>query len=85
MPIQIECTTGAVIIGNQQLQSYIVIKATQASGSYSTTQSRTPMDYYKATLDLILRKPQITLEKNERYTTETQNMNSVRHYQRNYG
>ncbi|ORZ07569.1 hypothetical protein BCR42DRAFT_150196 [Absidia repens] len=85
MPIQIECTTGAIIIGNQQLQSYIVVKATQVSGTYSTGQSRTPMDYYKATLDLILRKPQISLEKNEHYTKECQNMNSVRHYQRNYG
>ncbi|CAO3595340.1 unnamed protein product [Absidia cylindrospora] len=85
MPIQIECTTGAIIIGNQQLQSYVVVKATQVSGTYSTGQSRTPMDYYKATLDLILRKPQISLEKNEHYTKECQNMNSVRTYQRSYG
>ncbi|KAI8339604.1 hypothetical protein BC941DRAFT_254942 [Chlamydoabsidia padenii] len=85
VPIQIECTTGAVIIGNQQLQSYVVVKATQASGTYSTGQSRTPMDYYKATLDLILRKPQISLEKNEHYTQESQNMNSARHNQRTNG
>ncbi|SAM01789.1 hypothetical protein [Absidia glauca] len=85
VPIQIECTTGAVIIGNQQLQSYVVVKATQASGTYTTGQSRTPMDYYKATLDLILRKPQITLEKNEHYTKESQNMNSARHHKRTYG
>ncbi|KAI8096420.1 uncharacterized protein BX664DRAFT_382871 [Halteromyces radiatus] len=85
MPIQIECTTGAIIIGNQRLKTYIVVKATQTSGTYSAGQSRTSMDYYKSSLDLVLRKPQISLEKNENYKSDSQHMNSSQRLHRTYG
>ncbi|ORZ15864.1 hypothetical protein BCR42DRAFT_438107 [Absidia repens] len=70
LPIQIECTTAAIIIGNSQLPSYIVMKTSQASGTLSTAQPRSSLDCYKLTLNLILRKPQVSMEQNEHYTKE---------------
>ncbi|KAI8344725.1 hypothetical protein BC941DRAFT_508242 [Chlamydoabsidia padenii] len=85
LPIQLECTTAAFIIGNQQLESYVVLKTAQASGTIDIGPSRTTMDYCKATIDLVLRKPQVSLEKNEQYTKGHQHVNSLQHYQRTHG
>lgn len=68
MPIQFECTTGAVMIGNTEIKSMLVWKVSQASGIYSLTKSRSSMDYYKSVVDFILRKTQISLKDNMDYT-----------------
>ncbi|KAG0173076.1 hypothetical protein DFQ30_008982 [Apophysomyces sp. BC1015] len=67
MPIQFECTTGAIIIGNAELPTIIVVEAAQANGIWSTVPSRTTMDYYKSVIDLVLRKPQISFKDNVDY------------------
>lgn len=85
LPIQLECTTAAIVIGNQQLQSYLVVKTSQASGTIDIGPSRTTMDHCKATVELMLRKPQVSLENNHHYTKGYQHVNSVQHYQRTYG
>ncbi|KAF7732780.1 hypothetical protein EC973_000053 [Apophysomyces ossiformis] len=68
MPIQFECTTGSLIIGNAELPTMIVIEAAQANGIWSTVPSRTTMDYYKSVIDLVLRKPQLSFKDNVDYT-----------------
>ncbi|KAI8065374.1 uncharacterized protein B0P05DRAFT_589949 [Gilbertella persicaria] len=68
MPIQFECTTGAVMIGNTEIKSMIVCKMPQASGIYSISKSRSSMDYYKTVLDVVLRKPQVSLKDNMDFT-----------------
>ncbi|KAG2212468.1 hypothetical protein INT46_008005 [Mucor plumbeus] len=68
MPIQFECTTGAVMIGNTEIKSMLVWKVSQASGIYSLAKSRSSMDYYKSVIDFILRKTQISLKDNMDYT-----------------
>lgn len=70
MPLQFECTTGAVMIGNNDLRHMIVAEVAQASGTYSATRSRTEMDHYKSVLDLSLRKPQISLKSNMDFTPD---------------
>ncbi|KAI9320168.1 hypothetical protein BX666DRAFT_2151466 [Dichotomocladium elegans] len=64
MPIQFECTTGAVIIGNSELSTMIVGHFAQASGIWSTEESRTEMDHYRSVADLVFRKCQISLKDN---------------------
>ncbi|KAI9475562.1 MAG: hypothetical protein EXX96DRAFT_506047 [Benjaminiella poitrasii] len=68
IPLQFECTTGAVMIGNTDIKSMLVCKVSQASGIYSLTKSRSSMDYYKSVIDFVLRKPQILLKDNMDYT-----------------
>lgn len=68
MPIQFECTTGAWMIGNNELRSMIVGQAVQASGIWSAEESRTEMDHYKSVLDLVFRKCQISLKDNMDFT-----------------
>lgn len=68
MPIQFECTTGAVMIGNTEIKSMLVWKVSQASGIYSLSRARSSMDYYKSVMDFILRKVQISLKDNMDYT-----------------
>ena len=68
MPFQLEVTTGAVMIGNTELKSMIVATASEASGTYSITKSRSAMDHYKSVFDFVLRKVQINLKDNMDYT-----------------
>ncbi|KAI8143386.1 hypothetical protein BJV82DRAFT_92680 [Fennellomyces sp. T-0311] len=68
MPIQFECTTGAIMIGNNELRSMIVGQYVQASGTWSVGESRAEMDHYKSVLDLVFRKPQISLKDNMDFT-----------------
>lgn len=64
LPIQFECTKSAILIGNMDLKTALVVQIVEANGIYSITKSRSPMDYYKATVDFALRKPQISLKDN---------------------
>ncbi|KAI9307239.1 hypothetical protein BJ944DRAFT_238031 [Cunninghamella echinulata] len=84
MPIQLECINGAVIIGNTTLPTFIVGKATQFSGTYSTGKSRSPMDYYKSSLDLVFRKPLFTMEPNEKYRDQIDNNIDILRHQRTW-
>ncbi|KAI9251058.1 hypothetical protein BY458DRAFT_559573 [Sporodiniella umbellata] len=64
LPIQFECTKAAVLIGNMELKTALVIQMVQANGIYSISDARSSMDYYKSTIDFALRKPQISLKNN---------------------
>ena len=68
MPVQFECTTGAIMIGNNELRSMIVGQYVQASGIWSASESRAEMDHYKSVLDLTLRKLQVSLKDNMDFT-----------------
>ncbi|KAI8968020.1 hypothetical protein BDF20DRAFT_203466 [Mycotypha africana] len=68
MPLQFQCTTGAIMIGNTDLKSMLVLKLSQASGIYTKAKSRSPMDYYKTVADCILRKVQISMKNNMDFT-----------------
>ncbi|KAI8885057.1 hypothetical protein K501DRAFT_284510 [Backusella circina FSU 941] len=69
LPLQFECTTGAVMIGNTELKSMLVMKTAQASGIYSIAKPRSKMDFYKSEVDVVLRRTQINLKDNMDYTS----------------
>lgn len=69
LPIQFECATGSIMIGNTSIKSMLVCKTEQASGIYSVTQSRSPLDRYKSVLDLDLKNLQFNLKENMDYDT----------------
>ncbi|KAI8376427.1 uncharacterized protein BYT42DRAFT_386187 [Radiomyces spectabilis] len=77
MPIQFECTTGAVIIGNMELRTMILLQVAQANGIWSTVPSRSSMDYYKSVFDLVLRKPQLSLKDNMDFTNIDKSMQTI--------
>jgi hypothetical protein len=77
LPVQFECTTGAIMIGNTELKSMLVWKVSQASGTYFITKSRSGMDFYKSVVDLVIRKPQISLKDNMDYTNVDENAERV--------
>ncbi|KAL0077339.1 hypothetical protein J3Q64DRAFT_1665618 [Phycomyces blakesleeanus] len=64
VPIEFECTTGAVMIGNAELQTMLVCQVAQASGIVSTAPSRTTMDHFKTITDLVLGKLQVHVKEN---------------------
>lgn len=77
MPIQIECTTGAVMVGNTELKSMLIFEAAKMDGIYSITESRSAMDFYKAVFDAILIKPQISIKDNMDFTKVDENPERV--------
>ncbi|KAI8360778.1 hypothetical protein BD560DRAFT_491673 [Blakeslea trispora] len=78
MPIQFECTTSAVMIGNTELKSMIVCKASQANGIYSIVKSRSPMDHYKSVIDIVLRRCQMNIKDNMDYAGPDADTKSTR-------
>ncbi|CAO3695982.1 unnamed protein product [Umbelopsis ramanniana] len=68
MPVQIECTRGAIMFGNPDLPTMAVLQFRQASSIYNTDQSRSKLDYYKSSLDLIFREPKVSLKHNTDFT-----------------
>jgi hypothetical protein len=68
MPIQIECTRGAIMFGNPELPTMAVLHFRQASSIYNTDQSRSKLDHYKSSLDLIFREPKLSLKPNTDFT-----------------
>ncbi|KAI7863888.1 hypothetical protein BDF14DRAFT_1972429 [Spinellus fusiger] len=67
LPLQFECTTGAVIVGNAELRTMIVGQASRISGVLSTVPSRSTMDHFKVVTDLTLKKLQVDLKDNMDY------------------
>ncbi|KAI9029541.1 hypothetical protein CLU79DRAFT_810102 [Phycomyces nitens] len=64
VPIEFECTTGALMIGNAELQTMLVCQVAQASGIVSTAPSRTTMDHFKTITDLVLGKLEVHIKEN---------------------
>jgi hypothetical protein len=69
LPLQFECTTGAVMIGNTELKSMLVMKTAQATGIYNIVKPRSKTDFYKSEIDVVLRRTQINLKDNMDYTS----------------
>ncbi|RUS12437.1 hypothetical protein BC937DRAFT_87920, partial [Endogone sp. FLAS-F59071] len=72
MPIQLDITTGAITIGNSDLECIMVIEFTQANGIYNTSQAPSQHDLYRTSLNLALREPKCNLRYNPDYTRPTQ-------------
>ncbi|KAJ2957271.1 hypothetical protein NQZ79_g6974 [Umbelopsis isabellina] len=68
MPVQIECTRGSIIFGNPELPTMTVLHFRQASSIYNTDQSRSKLDHYKSSIDVILREPKMSLKHNADFT-----------------
>ncbi|RUO96532.1 hypothetical protein BC936DRAFT_141873 [Jimgerdemannia flammicorona] len=67
MPVQLDITTGAITVGNPDLESIMVIEFVQANGDYNTAQSRSTLDEYRTSLALVLREPRCNLRHNPDY------------------
>ncbi|RIA94532.1 hypothetical protein C1645_873391 [Glomus cerebriforme] len=67
LPIQIDLERGAIIFGNTNTPSLLVVEFSQASGIYAARKSRSRFDYYKSVLDLRFREPKIHLRTNVDY------------------
>jgi hypothetical protein len=73
MPVQMECTRGSIIFGNPELPTMTVLQFRQASSIYNTDQSRSKLDHYKSSIDVILREPKMSLKHNADFTESTDN------------
>lgn len=81
MPVQIECTRGSIMFGNPDLPTMAVLQFRQASSIYNTDQSRSKLDFYKSSIDLIFREPKLSLKHNTDFTEAKDNESSSRRRQ----
>ncbi|KAI8987036.1 hypothetical protein BDB01DRAFT_849190 [Pilobolus umbonatus] len=77
MPIQFECRTGALMVGNTDLKSMIVWTAEEVNGTYKNTRSRSRLDHYKSVIDLELIKTQVNIRDNMDYTNVNDTMDRL--------
>ncbi|KAL1922361.1 uncharacterized protein VTP21DRAFT_9900 [Calcarisporiella thermophila] len=67
MPVEIDCERGAVLLGNSDTPSTLIIQFDQAIGTYTTVKARSVFDHYKTMLNLSFRAPKVNLRYNPDY------------------
>lgn len=77
LPISIECSKGAVVMGNQNTRSILVVKFDNANGHLGARSARS-IDKYKQSIELDFGHPVIHLKKNQDFK-ESQSDEGLRH------
>ncbi|OZJ04030.1 hypothetical protein BZG36_03772, partial [Bifiguratus adelaidae] len=67
LPIQVNCVTGGLVLGNPELESMLVLDFAQANGVYNTTESPSIRDFYRTVLDVTFRETKASLRFNPDY------------------
>lgn len=67
MPIEVVGDTGAIILGNSDIPSLLIMQYKSITGFYETSEASTQEDYYKTTLNLKLLKTQMKIKSNVDY------------------
>lgn len=67
LPIEIKCTTGAILMGNQTTPSIIIAGFDSCRGTYAAVKSRSRFDRYKQAYAFTFKKPKIVFRTNPDY------------------
>ncbi|CAF9934486.1 MAG: hypothetical protein HETSPECPRED_009247 [Heterodermia speciosa] len=67
LPIKLECTRGAIVMGNQHTRSILTAKFDSAVGRVDAQKSSSPLDHYKQLIDLDFKHPVIQLKANRAF------------------
>ena len=67
LPIKLECTRGAIVMGNQQTRSILTAKFESAIGRIDAQKPSSPLDHYKQLIDLDFNHPLIQLKTNRAF------------------
>ena len=67
LPIKIECTKGAIVMGNQHTRSILTAKFDSAVGRIDAQKPSSPLDHYKQLIDLDFIYPLIQLKSNRAF------------------
>ncbi|KAI8998306.1 hypothetical protein BC832DRAFT_242124 [Gaertneriomyces semiglobifer] len=67
LPLQFECFTGTITLGNPDLPSIVIFTFKDATGTYETAKARSVFDYYRTNLDVSCRKAKLLVRDNVDY------------------
>ena len=67
LPIKLECTKGAIVMGNQHTRSILTAKFDSAVGRIDAQKPSSPLDHYKQLIDLDFNHPLIQLKANRAF------------------
>ena len=67
LPIKLECTRGAIVMGNQHTRSILTAKFDSAVGRIDAQKPSSPLDNYKQLIDLDFNHPLIQLKANRAF------------------
>ncbi|KAJ3089847.1 hypothetical protein HK102_005335 [Quaeritorhiza haematococci] len=73
LPIEIVSTAGAVMLGNPDLPTLLVVSYKEANGIYETVAPRSELDYYASSISVTFKKAKISFRANGDYRDPTQN------------
>lgn len=68
LPIKLECSKGAIVMGNQHTRSIVTAKFDNAVGNIDAQKSSSPLDRYKQVINLDFAHPVIQLKANRAFT-----------------
>ncbi|KAF6761220.1 hypothetical protein DFP72DRAFT_34729 [Ephemerocybe angulata] len=79
LPLGIEVTTGAIILGNPSTPSLMVAEFHTAHGTFGVVSSRSKFDLYKQLLNLTFRNALVRLVENEDYADNMSTVGGLLH------
>ncbi|POS86918.1 hypothetical protein EPUL_001421, partial [Erysiphe pulchra] len=69
-PIQIECEKAAVVVGNHNTQSVLIVKIEKATGNIDASDSSSKLDLYRQMINVNFEYPTIQIKTNNDYKEE---------------
>ena len=70
LPVHIACTKAAIVIGNENTQSVLIVKADKVSGASDATTSKSPLDEYKQLFNFQFEHPVVQMKPNDDYSED---------------
>lgn len=70
LPIQIECEKAAVVVGNHNTQSVLIVKIEKATGNIDASDSSSNLDIYRQLININFEYPTIQIKPNNDYKEE---------------
>ncbi|RKF57814.1 putative fermentation associated protein [Erysiphe neolycopersici] len=70
LPIQIECEKAAVVLGNHNTQSVLIVKIEKATGNIDASDSSSKLDLYRQLINVNFEYPTIQIKPNDDYKEE---------------
>ena len=67
LPVKLECTRGAIVMGNQHTRSILTAKFDSAVGRIDAQKPSSPLDHYQQLIDLDFNHPLIQLKANRAF------------------
>jgi hypothetical protein len=67
LPIRVECSRGAIVLGNKNTKCILITTFEKASGEFDASHARNNLDHYKQLVNMAIERPVVRMKPNPTY------------------